>query len=1439
LTISLDSQLRVTGIHQTNFNKDRTNDEETIMKRLQANRLPLLALIVMVLNVMGLILMATTRRARAATTIHVTTTADSSAGSLRQAIADAQAGDTIDFNLSYPATIKLTSAPLTINKNLTINGPGADKLTVSGNHSVLVLNINSGSTATISGLTVADGFNLDQATFQASGILIDHSTLNLNNCTVANTRNPAGRGGIASTASTVTLTNCTIATNTAAEGAGIQNGGLVVGDSGTMTIANCTIANNVSIGGNGGGGIVNHRTMTITNSTITGNQSNNGGGGILSDGPLTVTNCTIARNHTFPGQNGPTGGGIFGGNMITLNNTIIAGNYLSPNRTPNEIFGIIATTSHNLIGDAATAGGMQNGVNGNIVSSGTLPIGTILNTTLADNGGPTQTHMIICNSLAYNAGDNALAAALPKDQRGSSRVIDGTVDIGALEVHPVNNTNDSGPGSLRQVITDAAPGDCIDIDSCLTGTITLTSGQFRIRKDLTINGPGADQLTISGNNASSLFYIGHVGNVATNFAINRLTLANANGPSSAINNDQSNLTLNNCTVSHNTGDSFGGILTTEGSLTLNNCTVSHNTGNNGGGIVSFPLPGGSPGQLTINSCTISDNAATTSGGGIYNESGSVAINNSTIANNSAANGGGIYSKSGTLTLNNSTISNNSASSLGGGIYNNTNAELTVTNSTITGNRCDTPGLVSGGIQLSGTETLNNSIIAGNFTSSGTTPGDLFGTADNASHNLIGDAGSAGGIQNGANGNLVGVSVTTVLNPMLADNGGPTKTHALVCGSPAIDAGDNTLASTLATDQRSLLRIYDGNGDATATVDIGAFEQQNTCPTITAQTVSLAKNSSLTGVQIATVKDAEDVEASLAVTINSPLNNVTVSNLSVAADGKVTANVTAPCNATSASFTLSVKDSAMQTVQATLTVTVTASNAPSFTSCPGNITRSNDPGQCTASVSFAPTASDDCAGSIVPVCKVGDTTITSPYPFPKGITTVTCTATDADNQTATCSFTVTVNDVTAPTITCASVAAQSVSTDSNCSALVPDVTNLVRAQSSDNCTARAGLVITQSPAADTSVSGTGSHPITVTVKDADNNETTCVVGFTLNDTTAPTINCPANITKSTDLNQCAAIVNFAPTATDNCSGVGTPTCTPPSGSSFPKGTTTVTCTVKDAANNQSTPCSFTITVNDMQPPSIVCTANISVPAASGQCGATVSYNAPIVSDNCPGVGAPLCAPPSGSNFPKGTTMVTCTVKDAANNQSTCSFTVTVVDTQAPTIVCPANLIANTANAGDNSVAVTFAAPTAADNCSGVNIACVPPSGSFFPRGTTTVTCTATDASGNQTSCAFTVKVFDYVIVDDSNGRILRFISTTGEYDFFDCRKNQSLSRFGVVTISSCKATLTDVGPDTKHPDRNVSVTANPCTKVGSASVTYGGVTATLTDANLSNNIVRCP
>jgi HYR domain/Subtilase family len=159
----------------------------------------------------------------------------------------------------------------------------------------------------------------------------------------------------------------------------------------------------------------------------------------------------------------------------------------------------------------------------------------------------------------------------------------------------------------------------------------------------------------------------------------------------------------------------------------------------------------------------------------------------------------------------------------------------------------------------------------------------------------------------------------------------------------------------------------------------------------------------------------------------------------------------------------------------------------------------------------------------------------------------------------------------------------------------------------------------------------------------------------------TVTCAANVTTGNDPNQCGAVTSFgAPTLAGTC---GTVTCAPPSGSFFPVGTTPVLCQTQSEDS-----CSFNVTVNDGEAPTIVCPANQTSPNDPGLCSAVVSYPAPTVTDNCPGTGAAVCAPPSGSVFPKGTTSVSCSVSDAASNPSSCSFSVTVRDTEAPKLSC---------------------------------------------------------------------------------------------------------------------------------------------------------------------------
>jgi uncharacterized repeat protein (TIGR01451 family) len=346
----------------------------------------------------------------------VTTTVDSVAGSLREAIATACPGNTITFNLDsstdpgYDAgtqtfTIKLTAGELAINKNLTINGPTTARVVISGNNTdpipanrSRVFNISSG-TVNISNLTIADG----EAPF-GGGIY------NLGDLTI---RNSTFTGNKAVTPS--------------------AEGGAIDSEGGTLTIYNSTISGNTSDGA--GGGVLNCGTSTavLVNVTITGNRSDNDDDTFGEGGGL-------AQVSTPPTK-------------VTLNNTIVAGNYRgSTGTTPDDLFvlplggGSILDTasSNNLIGDAGTAGGLQDkstdAAHGNLVGNagtGTIDISTVLDTALAFNGGVTKTHLLLAGSPAINTGKDseATGASLTTDQRGTgfARIVNG-VDIGAFEV---------------------------------------------------------------------------------------------------------------------------------------------------------------------------------------------------------------------------------------------------------------------------------------------------------------------------------------------------------------------------------------------------------------------------------------------------------------------------------------------------------------------------------------------------------------------------------------------------------------------------------------------------------------------------------------------------------------------------------------------------------------------------------------------------------------------------------------------------------------------------------------------------------------------------------------------------------------------------------------------------------------------------------------------
>jgi cytoskeletal protein CcmA (bactofilin family) len=238
-----------------------------------------------------------------------------------------------------------------------------------------------------------------------------------------------------------------------------------------------------------------------------------------------------------------------------------------------------------------------------------------------------------------------------------------------------------------------------------------------------------------------------------------------------------------------------------------------------------------------------------------------------------------------------------------------------------------------------------------------------------------------------------------------------------------------------------------------------------------------------------------------------------------------------------------------------------------------------------------------------------------------------------------------------------------------------------------------------------------------------------------DVVPPTIACPTNITVNATPGFCAAVVSFEAIATDNNPGV-TVSYNPAPGSSFPVGTTVVTVTATDARGNTAS-CLFTVTVRDAEAPTLNVPAPIVVGNALGACDAVVNFTV-TASDNC-SVTSVLSTPASGSTFPKGTTTVTSIATDAAGNSRTNTFTITVRDSEAPTLTMPAPMVVNN-DPGTCGAVVNFTV-NAADNCPGVTVVSTPASGAVFPRGTNTVISIATDAAGNASTNTFTITVND--------------------------------------------------------------------------------------------------
>ncbi len=578
-----------------------------------------------------------------AATLTVGNPSDSGVGSLRQAIADAMEGDTI--NVPSVGTIILSSGALVIDKSLSIVGTGAVPLTISGNNATRIFQVTSG-TVVLAGFTLTSG--LAEAG-SAGGAIRNSATLTLNNCTVTNSRAETG-GGICNDADALLTLNNSFVDGNAAIGANGANGGGIV-NSGILTVNSSTFYRNHTVSGEGAGIYQAQGGLLVNNSTFYGNSASfacagRGGALAVEGGTAEVNNSTIAGNSASASFGG---GGIFqGAGTLSLNNTILAGNSAPDGGA--DCSGTITTGDFNLVQD--TSGCTLAGTH-NVIGQDPL-LGQVQN-----NGGLTFTMALLSGSPALDSGKSAGTPPTATDQRGAPRPVnspavisgDGS-DIGAFEANDpaqtglllVNTLSDHDDGvcgatdcTLREAIHTAnnrAGDDAIGFIAGLAGTIGLEQALPALMSNIVLTGPAAPGIIVERSQVPntpdfSIFVVSESAIVT----ISALTLQHGRSEAGGgiVVNAAAGLTLSGCTLIDNeaTAGDGGGVLNL-GALALVNCTLARNIAPNGkgGGVASN-------GTLSLAHCTLTGNSAGSGGGLDIAPATSATINGSLFAGNSA------------------------------------------------------------------------------------------------------------------------------------------------------------------------------------------------------------------------------------------------------------------------------------------------------------------------------------------------------------------------------------------------------------------------------------------------------------------------------------------------------------------------------------------------------------------------------------------------------------------------------------------------------------------------------------------------------------------------------------------------------------------------------------------------------------------------------------
>lgn len=803
----------------------------------------------------------------------VTTLSDGAgvAGSLRSAIAAASPGDTITFAPGLTGTIALTGL-LTLPQNVTISGPGASAISISGGGTTEIFYVNAGVTATISGLTLTDGAaaSCGKGGDVCGGAITNEGTLTIAGDAFANNvanPNAYGEGGAIYTdvGATLTVSNSTFTGNTA------EFGGAIGSESPNTTVSNSTFNGNAATGSlavNLGGAIYSDDDITITASTFTSNVAGGGGnysyGGAIDEDDYTSTGLTISNSQFISNQAGMPSHGDPGGNGGAVYDD--SGDTMT---LTGNTFGGASGMGNTAAGTSDSFGGAVEASNSSIVvnSGNTFSFNAVTSqsTSLYSAGGAIEVtgssgDLTITGASTFTSNSVAAGPLATFGGEADGGAIDdrsgGAIDLHAASGTTFTSNAVSTPGDVNGNAFGGAIyyyGDGCELCSKKINPRPMTN---RVRPAQTLAGRpkhgtakaiARQTAHVAGSTRKQILQ-------ASAYEISSVTF-------------KSN-TATGGTTSYN-GAKGGAIYVqqTSTNVTLASSTFTLNSATSGqygdGGAVELYA-----GVLELTGDLLENNTATAGGAAIEDVDGTISIATSTISGNTATGdttqdaGGAVVFYESTFTIVQSTISGNTlngnlAAGGGGGLAVLNFSSGTITNSTITGN---TSGINGGGMLVGGfaTATFINDTVYANSTTNANGGGNLFIVSDGGDDiAVIQNTIFYGGLANGAandvvnndtldtnGGNVVGVEAGTGafgavpvgapgdsnLNPQLSgsglqSNGGPTLTIAATASSPTVSysGGVCGYSAAITLDQRGYTR---GAGNV---CNIGAYEFAGVAP----------------------------------------------------------------------------------------------------------------------------------------------------------------------------------------------------------------------------------------------------------------------------------------------------------------------------------------------------------------------------------------------------------------------------------------------------------------------------------------------------------------------------------------------------------------------------------------------------------------------------------